>query len=130
MSSIEDFIEIEFAPPDVFLKIKETLTRIGVVATYSKTLWQTCHIFHKQNKYYITHFKELLALDGKLRHPMTESDIADRNFIVYFLENIGLLKVKSTYSLLKIKPPKLKIIKSKDKKDWILSSKYTIGEKQ
>lgn len=120
-------VEIEFAPPDVFLKIKETLTRIGVVATYSNTLWQTCHILHKQNEYRIMHFKELIALDGKLKHEMTESDIADRNFIVYFLETIGLLKAKTDYIKYKDKPGKLKIIKSADKSKWDLKSKYNIG---
>lgn len=124
---IDSFIEIEFAPPDVFLKIKETLTRIGVVATYSKTLFQTCHVFHKKNKYYLVHFKELLELDGKLRQPITEADYADRNFIAYFLETIGLLKAKTSYIKYKDKPGKLKIIKSSEKKDWELKAKYTIG---
>ena len=122
-------IEVSFDSPDTFLKIRETLTRIGVTSTYSKTLWQTCHIFHKRGLYYIVHFKELLLLDGILRKQITEEDIAVRNFIVHFLESIGLLKVITKYDKVVDKPSKIKILKSSDKKDWKLKSKYTFDKK-
>lgn len=125
---MDKYIEIEFDEPNDFLKIKETLTRIGVVATYSNTLWQTCHILHKRKKYYILHFKELLEIDGKLKSNISQSDLDDRNFIVHFLESINLCKAVSKYEKNKLSPGHLKILKSGEKKDWELKSKYVVGD--
>lgn len=126
---LKDFIEIKLNKGSDFLRVMETLTRIGVPATYSPTLWQTCHIFQKRNKFYIVHFKEMLKLDGILEDEITEEDLQDRDFIIHFLQKINLIKVISKFNPKRKHPDKLKIIKSADKKNWILDVKYTFGKK-
>lgn len=124
-------VEIKLEKDNDFLKIKETLTRIGVCSTDQsdkKILYQTCHILHKKGRLYIVHFKELLKLDGVLQGTINESDIADRNFIAYFLESIGLCKILSEI-IHRDSPGHLKILKSSQKADYILKPKYTFKEK-
>ena len=128
--SVEDLVEIDFNEPDDFLKIKETLTRIGVSSRKEKKLFQSCHILHKRGRYYIVHFKELFALDG-LHSDIDDNDIARRNRIAKLLEEWGLLEVLDKE---KIKEPvcginQLKILSYKDKGDWELCPKYHIGKK-
>ena len=128
--SIEDLLEIDFNEPDDFLKIKETLTRIGVSSRKEKKLFQSCHILHKRGRYYIVHFKELFALDG-LHSDITDSDIARRNKIAMLLEEWGLLTVinkeRIEENLCGIN--QLKILSYKEKGDWELCPKYHIGRK-
>ena len=126
----DDFIEILLHEQDDFLKIKETLTRIGVASRKEKTLYQSCHILHKQGKYYIVHFKELFLLDGK-ESSLSDNDIARRNTIINLLEEWDLLKVKFKK---KIADPiaslsQIKIVPFKEKSEWNLVTKYTIGRK-
>ena len=127
---IEELLEVRLKNEDDFLKVKETLTRIGVASRKEKTLYQSCHILHKRGKYYIVHFKELFKLDGK-PSTLSESDIAKRNLIVEMLEEWGLLKIvdKSKTQDPKAKINQIKILPHKDKKDWKLEEKYTIGKK-
>jgi len=126
--SPSDMLEVSLNEPDDFLKIKETLTRMGVASRKDKnTLFQSCHILHKQGHYFITHFKELFALDGKPTN-LTENDIARRNTITSLLSDWGLLDIideseMSDYASLK----QIKIISHKEKNEWILESKYSIG---
>ena len=123
-----DMLEVALTEPDDFLKIKETLTRIGVASQKDvNTLFQSCHILHKQGHYFITHFKELFLLDGK-PSTLTESDLARRNTITSLLSDWGLLDivnpdVMDSYADMKF----IKIISHADKHDWNLESKYTIG---
>jgi hypothetical protein len=129
--SVENLIEVTLAEKDDFLKIRETLTRIGVAAKKENVLYQSCHILHKQGKYYIVHFKELFALDGK-PSSIIENDLARRNTIANLLEEWGLLKVVNSE---KIKDPKaplsqIKILSHKDKHEWELVAKYNIGKKR
>jgi hypothetical protein len=129
--SVENLIEVTLAEKDDFLKIRETLTRIGVAAKKENVLYQSCHILHKQGKYYIVHFKELFALDGK-PSSIIENDLARRNTIANLLEEWGLLKVVNSE---KIKDPKaplsqIKILSHKDKHEWELVAKYNIGKKK
>jgi len=124
-------VEIELKNREDFSKIQETLTRIGVCSTdqsEEKILYQTCHILHKKGRYYITHFKEMLKLDGVLQGTINETDIADRNFIAHFLESIGLCKILSEI-VYREKPGHLKILKNADKRNYILKPKYTFKEK-
>lgn len=121
-------IEIELKKEDDFLKIKETLTRIGVSSENTNILYQTCHILHKRGRYYIVHFKEMLLLDGILREPMTDNDYLCRNFIATFLGNIGLCKVISKDFVKNNNPGNLKVLKSEAKKFWKLLPKYCIGK--
>ena len=126
---LESFIEVKFGEEEDFLKIRETLTRIGVASKQEKKLYQSCHILHKQGKYYVVHFKELFALDGK-KTDITEEDIGRRNIIAKLLEEWDLLKIVDSE---KIKEPKvllnhIKILSHKDKKDWELCTKYTLGK--
>lgn len=124
-------VEIELPKPDNFLKIKETLTRIGIASRKEKKLYQSCHILHKQGRYVILHFKELFILDGK-EDNFTEEDKSRRNTIVNLLEEWDLLKVVDS-SLIEdpIAPlNQIKIISHAEKKDWDLSSKYNIGKKK
>jgi hypothetical protein len=122
-------IEVTIASPDDFLKIKETLQRIGVASKKSNTLWQSCHILHKQGKYAIMHFKELFIMDGK-ESDITDNDLDRRNTITKLLQDWGLLKVVDSGSLEYLAPlSQIKIIAHKDKKDWQLESKYSIGKK-
>ena len=128
--TIDDLIEVELYEDDDFLKIKETLTRIGISSRKEKKLYQSCHILHKKGKYYIVHFKELFSLDG-LPSNFSEEDIARRNTIANLLDEWELCELtepkKSEEPVLSIR--QLKIISHKEKKDWELCPKYHIGNK-
>ena len=129
--SVDDLIEVDLYEDDDFLKIKETLTRIGISSRKEKKLYQSCHILHKRGKYYIVHFKELFALDG-LPSNLTEEDIARRNTIVNLLDEWELCETvdpeKTKDPVLNIK--QLKILSHKEKQDWELCPKYHIGKKK
>ena len=129
--SVENLIEVTLAEKDDFLKVRETLTRIGVAAKKENVLYQSCHILHKQGKYYIVHFKELFALDGK-PSSMIENDFARRNTIINLLAEWGLIKVVSPEKIQELKAPlsQIKIISHKDKNEWELVAKYNIGKKK
>ena len=130
MVDLTKFIEVSLGEQDDFLKVRETLTRIGVSSRKEKVLYQSCHILHKQGKYYIVHFKELFALDGKPSN-LTENDIQRRNAISNLLEEWGLVKILNK-SLMKdnIAPlHQIKIISFKEKDEWQLITKYNIGKK-
>ena len=121
-------LEVELKEPDDFLKIRETLSRIGVASRKDKVLYQSCHILHKQGKYFIVHFKELFALDGKQTN-LSENDIARRNTISRLLSDWGLVKIKGETD--PVAPlSQIKIISFKDKNDWTLETKYNIGKKR
>ena len=123
-------IEVLLNEPDDFLKVRETLTRIGVASRKEKKLYQSCHILHKQGKYYIVHFKELFALDGKFAN-LTVNDIQRRNRIAKLLNDWGLIEIVSEESVLDIAPlNQIKVISYKDKGEWILEQKYNIGSKK
>ena len=124
----EQMLEVELKEPDDFLKIRETLSRIGVASRKEKVLYQSCHILHKQGKYFIVHFKELFALDGKQTN-LSENDIARRNTIAKLLSDWGLVKIKGTTN---VTAPlsQIKIISFKEKDDWTLETKYNIGKKR
>ncbi len=127
--SPNDMLEVTIKQPDDFLKIRETLTRIGVASRKDKTLYQSCHILHKQGKYYITHFKELFALDGK-KATLSENDIQRRNTIALLLQDwnlIDILKKEATDN--KAPLSQIKVLPFKDKKEWNLTAKYNIGKK-
>ena len=129
--SVEDLIEITIEEEDDFLKVRETLTRIGVSSRTENKLYQSCHILHKRGKYYIVHFKELFALDG-LPTDISETDLGRRNTITSLLEEWGLLSIVDSS---KVKEPKvslaqIKIISYNDKKDWELVPKYHIGRRK
>jgi hypothetical protein len=131
MISITDLIEVTLAEKDDFLKVKETLTRIGVASKKEKILYQSCHILHKQGKYYIVHFKELFALDGKTSD-ITENDLARRNAITNLLKDWGLVGVVNPKQLEEPEPiflSQIKIISHKEKSEWQLIPKYQIGKK-
>ena len=123
-----DMLEISLKEPDDFLKVRETLSRIGVASRKEKKLYQSCHILHKQGKYYIVHFKELFALDGKDTN-LSEKDIARRNTIVNLFDDWGLVEVLGT-----AEPAaplsQSKVISYKEKSDWTLETKYNIGKKR
>jgi hypothetical protein len=126
-----DLIEVKIAEEEDFLKIKETLTRIGVASRKEKKLYQSCHIFHKQGKYYIVHFKEMFAIDGKPSN-FSEEDKGRRNKIAELLQDWGLLKIVESE---RIKEPlasmsQIKIINHKEKNDWTLEAKYNMGRKK
>ena len=124
----EQMLEVELKEPDDFLKIRETLSRIGVASRKDKILYQSCHVLHKKSKYYIVHFKELFALDGKDTN-LSENDIARRNTIAKLLGDWGLVNVKGT--LEPIAPlSQIKIIAFKEKSEWTLETKYNIGKKR
>lgn len=131
MSLVESFIEIKLGEEDDFLKVRETLTRIGVASRKEKTLYQSCHILHKQGKYYLVHFKELFALDGKPTD-FSDDDKARRNTIANLLEEWGLIKVvdNDMTSSPVASMNQIKIIPHKDKKEWNLITKYNIGKKR
>ena len=124
-----DMLEVTIKQPDDFLKVRETLTRIGVASRKDKTLFQSCHILHKQGKYYITHFKELFALDGK-NSTLTENDIQRRNTIALLLQDWNLIEVVNT-SLVENKAPlsQIKVLPFKEKSEWNMVAKYNIGKK-
>ena len=126
----DKMVEVLLSEPDDFLKVRETLTRIGVASRKEKKLYQSCHILHKQGKYYIVHFKELFALDGKKAN-LSVNDIQRRNRIVALLSDWGLVGVLKSDSINDIAPlNQIKVISYKDKGDWILETKYNIGKKK
>jgi hypothetical protein len=128
---VSKLVEIILPDPESFLKVKETLTRIGVASKKENRLWQSCHILHKKGKYYIVHFKELFMLDGKESN-FTDSDKGRRNTIANLLEEWGLVKIvnKSLSDLPRSPMSQIKVISFKDKPAWILESKYSIGKKK
>ena len=123
----DKMFEVTLKEPDDFLKVRETLSRIGV-SRKEKKLYQSCHILHKQGKYYIVHFKELFALDGK-EHNITENDIGRRNSIAGLLKDWGLVSFDNTPEL-KAPLSQIKIISFKEKSEWVLEPKYNIGKKK
>lgn len=128
---LDSLIEVRIAEEEDFLKIKETLTRIGVASRKEKKLYQSCHIFHKQGKYYIVHFKEMFLIDGKPSN-FSEEDQGRRNKIIQLLQEWGLLKVVEPE---RINEPlasmsQIKIINHKEKNDWTLEAKYNMGRKK
>lgn len=124
-----DMLEVTIKQPDDFLKVRETLTRIGVASRKDKTLYQSCHILHKQGKYYIVHFKELFALDGK-KSTLSQNDIQRRNTITLLLQDWSLIDVvKKEMTEDKAPLSQIKVLPFKEKKDWTLSAKYNIGKK-
>ena len=122
-------LEIKLDNPENFLKIKETLSRIGVASRKDQILYQSCHILHKQGRYFITHFKELFALDGKVAD-FTENDIQRRNTIGKLLQEWGLVEILSTEELVGCPMSQVKIVSFKEKTDWQLVPKYNIGKKR
>ena len=127
--SQSEMVEITLNEPDDFLKVRETLTRIGVASRKEKKLYQSCHILHKQGKYFIVHFKELFALDGKYSN-LSVNDVQRRNRITRLLVDWGLISVVSEDSIMNIAPlNQIKVLAYKDKSDWILEQKYNIGKK-
>ena len=128
--SQEKMLEVVLNEPDDFLKVRETLTRIGVASRKEKKLYQSCHILHKQGRYYIVHFKELFALDGK-RANLTINDVQRRNRIARLLSDWGLISIIKEDDSLDIAPlNQIKVLSYKDKGEWILEQKYNIGKKK
>ena len=126
--SQDQMLEVILKEPDDFLKIRETLSRIGVASRKERKLYQSCHILHKQGRYFIVHFKELFALDGKNTN-LSENDIARRNRIATLLNDWGLVEIKGDTD--PIAPlSQIKIISFKEKDEWILETKYNIGKKR
>jgi hypothetical protein len=125
-----DMVEVSLGQPDDFLKVRETLTRIGVASRKEKKLYQSCHILHKQGKYYIVHFKELFALDGKKTN-FSLNDMQRRNRIIQLLSDWGLMEVVTPEKIEDVAPlNQIKVLSFKDKDDWTLESKYNIGRKK
>ena len=131
MINITDLVEVTLKEKDDFLKVRETLTRIGVASKKDKTLFQSCHILHKQGQYYLVHFKELFALDGKPSN-ITDNDIQRRNAVAKLLEEWGLITIVNPQIMVDNIAPihQIKIISYRDKDDWELISKYNIGKKK
>lgn len=128
--SPDKMVEVSLGEPDDFLKVRETLTRIGVASRKERKLYQSCHILHKQGKYYIVHFKELFALDGK-RANLSMNDIQRRNRIVQLLSDWGLVNVISADSIADIAPlNQIKVIAFREKGEWVLETKYNIGKRK
>ena len=126
----DKMVEVLLSEPDDFLKVRETLTRIGVASRKEKKLYQSCHILHKQGKYYIVHFKELFALDGK-RANLSMNDVQRRNRIIQLLSDWGLVSILNPGSVTDIAPlNQIKVISYKEKGDWTLETKYNIGKKK
>lgn len=127
---VNSLVEISFEQKDDFLKIRETLTRIGVASRREQELFQSCHILHKKGKYYITHFKELFQLDGK-KATFDESDVGRRNTIIDLLKQWNLIKVLDESKIETPRAPlsQIKIVSFKDKQNWKLTTKYSIGSK-
>ena len=124
----EQMLEVRLNEPDDFLKVRETLSRIGVASRREKKLYQSCHILHKQGKYYIVHFKELFALDGKKTN-LSEIDVARRNTISNLLKDWGLVEIVGDIG--SVAPlSQIKILPYKEKNEWILETKYNIGKKK
>ena len=131
MSVLESLIEVRLGEEDDFLKVRETLTRIGVASRKDKTLYQSCHILHKQGKYYIVHFKELFALDGKPTD-FSDEDKGRRNTVVKLLSDWGLIAVVDPVKIEDPQTPlnQIKILPFKEKNDWELVAKYNIGRRK
>ena len=128
--SSDQMIEVTLNEPDDFLKVRETLTRIGVASRNEKKIYQSCHILHKQGRYYIVHFKELFALDGKHAN-LTVNDVQRRNRIIQLLTDWGLVTVLNIDSVLDVAPlNQIKVLAYKEKNEWILETKYNIGKKK
>ena len=126
----QSMIEVALKEPDDFLKVRETLTRIGVASRKEKKLYQSCHILHKQGKYYIVHFKELFALDGKSAN-LSLNDVQRRNRIIQLLSDWGLITIKKPDTIVDVAPlSQIKVLSYKDKGGWNLESKYNIGKKK
>ena len=125
-----DMVEVLLNEPDDFLKVRETLTRIGVASRKEKKIYQSCHILHKQGKYYIVHFKELFALDGKNTN-FSENDLQRRNRISQLLSDWGLITIVDAEKIQDLAPlNQIKVLAFRDKEEWILESKYNIGRKK
>ena len=125
-----DMVEVVLGEPDDFLKVWETLTRIGVASRKEKKIYQSCHILHKQGKYYIVHFKELFALDGKKTN-LSLNDVQRRNRIVQLLSDWGLITVVNSEQIADLAPlNQIKVLAFKEKEEWTLESKYNIGRKK
>ncbi|BCU96907.1 MAG: hypothetical protein CM15mV14_0340 [uncultured marine virus] len=128
--SSDQMVEISLNEPDDFLKVRETLTRIGVASRKEKKIYQSCHILHKQGRYFLVHFKELFALDGKHAN-LTSNDVQRRNRIAQLLSDWGLVEVLNTDQIKDIAPlNQIKVLAYRDKGDWILETKYNIGSKK
>ena len=128
--SADQMIEVTLNEPDDFLKVRETLTRIGVASRKEKKIYQSCHILHKQGRYFIVHFKELFALDGKHAN-LTQNDVQRRNRIIQLLSDWGLRTVVSPDNITDIAPlNQIKVLAYKEKNEWILETKYNIGKKK
>jgi hypothetical protein len=124
----EQMLEVTLNEPDDFLKVRETLSRIGVASRKERTLYQSCHILHKQGRYFITHFKELFALDGK-QTSIASNDIARRNIIANLLQDWGLVNIVG--ELGEVAPlSQIKVLSYKEKNEWTLETKYSIGKKK
>ena len=128
--TVESMVEVMLKEPDDFLKVRETLTRIGVASRKEKKLYQSCHILHKQGRYYIVHFKELFALDGKKAN-LSTNDVQRRNRIVQLLSDWGLISISAKEIIADVAPlSQIKVLSYKEKGDWTLESKYNIGKKK
>ena len=128
--TVDSMVEVVLKEPDDFLKFRETLTRIGVASRKEKKLYQSCHILHKQGRYYIVHFKELFALDGKKAN-LSTNDVQRRNRIVQLLSDWGLISISAKETIADVAPlSQIKVLSYKEKGDWTLESKYNIGKKK
>ena len=128
--SSDQMVEISLNEPDDFLKVRETLTRIGVASRKEKKIYQSCHILHKQGRYFLVHFKELFALDGKHAN-LTTNDVQRRNRIAQLLSDWGLVEVLNVEQIKDIAPlNQIKVLAYRDKGDWILETKYNFGSKK
>ena len=128
--SPDHMVEVTLNEPDDFHKVRETLTRIGVASRKEKKLYQSCHILHKQGRYYIVHFKELFALDGKKAN-LFENDVQRRNRVTQLLQDWGLVNIVESSKVNDSAPlSQIKVLSYKDKGDWTLESKYNIGKKK
>ena len=126
----DQMVEVVLGEPDDFLKVRETLTRIGVASRKEKKIYQSCHILHKQGRYYLVHFKELFALDGKHAN-LTSNDVQRRNRIAQLLADWGLVDIVNAEKIQDIAPlNQIKVLAYKDKGEWILETKYNIGSKK
>lgn len=128
--SPDQMVEVVLNEPDDFLKVRETLTRIGVASRKERKIYQSCHILHKQGRYYLVHFKELFALDGKHAN-LTVNDVQRRNRIAQLLADWGLITIKDVSKIQDIAPlNQIKVLSYKEKDEWILETKYNIGAKK
>lgn len=126
----DQMVEVVLGEPDDFLKVRETLTRIGVASRKEKKIYQSCHILHKQGRYFLVHFKELFALDGKHAN-LTLNDVQRRNRIAQLLADWGLVSIVDADKIQDIAPlNQIKVLAFRDKQEWILETKYNIGSKK